>query len=332
MMRDEVAAQPFDGLEPGVVLDAVEAHGARCNGRLLALNSFENRVYQVGLDDGRNVVAKFYRPERWSNEAILEEHQFSLELKDFDIPVVAPLQDNNGATLLEYRGFRYAVYPSVGGNWPELTDAEDRRRIGRLVGRIHAVSSARQFEHRPSIDVQTLGYASVEAVLQSQLLSPGREQRYRDTCESLLTYVTRHFSSTDIMARIRLHGDLHRGNILWADNEVNLVDLDDCSNGPAIQDLWMLADSDGHTARENLFDIVEGYETFHEFDWRQVELVESLRSLRLVYHAAWLARRWHDPAFPRAFPWFGSEAYWTDHLNDLQAQLAKLEQGVPSLH
>lgn len=322
-------ARPFDGLEPGVILDAAERFGLDCDGRLLALNSFENRVYQIGVEDGPSVVAKFYRPARWPDEAILEEHAFSLEFAEHEIPVVAPLRDGDGRTLLEHAGFRYALYPSRGGYWPELQDPEDRRQLGRFIGRMHAVGAVRAFEHRPAVDVASYGEASVRFLLEGDFLPPGTDAVYRQTAEALLQRVRDQFRSVPDFRSIRLHGDLHRGNILWSAAGPAIVDLDDCRSGPAVQDLWMLLAGNSDEMRLQLSDFLAGYRTFFEFGARELALVEALRALRIMHHAAWIARRWSDPAFPRAFPWFGTPAYWEGHVSDLNEQIGKLDE--PSL-
>ncbi len=318
--------RPFDGLEPAVILDAAERFGVRCDGHMLALNSFENRVYQIGVEDGPSVVAKFYRPARWSNEAILEEHGFSLEFAEQEIPVVAPLRDKHGDTLLEHAGFRYALYPSRGGYWPELQDAEDRRQLGRFIGRMHAIASVRDFKHRPALDVQSYGDASAKFLLEGDFLPPGTDTLYRNTTETLLEHVRDKFQQIPNLQRIRLHGDLHRSNILWSSDGPVIVDLDDCRSGPAVQDVWMLLAGDSEDMGLQLSDFLSGYRTFYEFSARELVLVEALRALRIMHHAAWIARRWSDPAFPKAFPWFGTPSYWEGHVSDLREQIAKLEE------
>jgi Ser/Thr protein kinase RdoA (MazF antagonist) len=318
--------RPFDGLEPGVILDAVEHFGVRCDGRLLALNSFENRVYQVGSEDGLAVVAKFYRPARWSDASILEEHAFSRELAEREMPVVAPLEDAAGSTLAGHAGFRYAVYPSVGGYWPELQDRADRSLLGRLVGRLHAVGSIKSFRHRPAIDAESYGARSADFLLEGNFLPPGIDGAYRRVTDELLDRVRERYARVPQMQLLRLHGDLHRGNILWSGQGCAIVDLDDCRSGPAIQDLWMLLAGSDHDIRVQLNDLLGGYRTFFDFDHREILLVEALRALRMMHHAAWLAKRWADPAFPIAFPWFNTPAYWEGHLTDLREQAAKLAE------
>jgi Ser/Thr protein kinase RdoA (MazF antagonist) len=320
------AARPFDGLDPGVILDAAERFGVRCDGRLLALNSFENRVYQIGVEDGGSVVAKFYRPERWTDEAILEEHRFAHEFADREIPVVPPERDADGNTLPSYAGFRYTVYPSRGGYWPELQSAGERRQLGRFVGRMHAVGGVRPFEHRPAIDLESYGERSARFLLEGDLLPTGLDTAYRQVTEALLERIRRCFEEIPRLRQIRLHGDLHRGNILWSEQGPVIVDLDDCRTGPAIQDLWMLVAGSREEMGLQLADFLSGYRTFCEFDRRELALVEALRALRFMHHAAWLARRWADPAFPIAFPWFGTPSYWEGHVSDLREQILKLEE------
>lgn len=322
-------ARPFDGLDPDVILEAAERFGVRCDGRLLALNSFENRVYQIGVEDEPSVVAKFYRPDRWSDQAILEEHEFSLEFVEHEIPVVAPLRDSSGQTLLKHAGFRYAVYPSRGGHWPELQEPEDRRQLGRFIGRMHAIGSVRAFKHRPAIDVASYGDASAHFLLESDFLPPGTDSLYRQTSETLLERVREQYQRVPDVRSIRLHGDLHRSNILWSLHGPAIVDLDDCRTGPAVQDIWMLLAGSSEDMRLQLSDFLAGYRTFFEFSARELALVEALRALRIMHHAAWIARRWSDPAFPKAFPWFGTPAYWEGHVNDLREQIAQLDE--PSL-
>jgi Ser/Thr protein kinase RdoA (MazF antagonist) len=319
-------ARPFDGLEPELILEAAERFGVQCDGHLLALNSFENRVYQIGVEGGPSVVAKFYRPGRWSDQAILEEHAFSLELAEHEIPVVPPLRDGEGRTLADHAGFRYALYPSRGGYWPELQEAEDRRQLGRFIGRMHAIGSLRAFEHRPAIDLESYGEASARFLLENDFLPPGTDRRYQQITGALLQHVREKFRNAPNVRRIRLHGDLHRGNILWSSAGPSIVDLDDCRTGPAVQDLWMLLAGSSEEMRLQLSEFLAGYRTFFEFSARELSLVEALRALRIMHHAAWIARRWSDPAFPRAFSWFGTPSYWEGHLSDLNEQIAKLEE------
>jgi len=318
-------AVPYEHLDPDTVLDAVEAAGFVTNGRLLALNSYENRVYQVGVEQGRPVVVKFYRPGRWSDDAILEEHGFALELAEREIPVVAPME-LDGRTLLESHGYRFAVFSSCGGRWPELATAEERRVLGRFLGRIHMVGCAFPFRHRPAIDVDRLGRESREWLLENDWIPSHLEAAYASVTEALVESVDERFAKPGRVRTLRIHGDCHLGNILWTDDGPHFVDLDDCVNGPAIQDLWMLLSGDENEMRKQLSDLLEGYEEFADFDLRELWLVEALRTLRIMHYYAWIARRWEDPAFPRAFPWFTDTRTWEEHVLSLREQAALLEE------
>ncbi len=317
---------PFAGLTPEVILDAVEAVGHRVNGHLLALNSYENRVYQVGLDDSAPLVAKFYRPGRWSDAAIREEHEFANELGAHDLPVVEPLA-HGGSTLLEHDGWRFALFPRRGGRLIDLDDPERRRLLGRLLGRLHACGATRRFAARPDLTIEHHGHASVATLLDGGFVPDDLVDAYRSVTGDLLTRVAAAFDRAGEVGRLRLHGDCHAGNLLWTDAGVHLVDLDDCLTGPAVQDLWMLLSGDREAMGIQLGEVLEGYRRFHDFDTRELHLVEALRSLRLLHHAAWIARRWSDPAFPRAFPWFGGQRYWQEQVLALREQIAALDEG-----
>lgn len=309
----------YAGLTPDVILNAIEQSGLRTDGRLLALNSYENRVYQVGIEDSNPIIAKFYRPGRWSNAAILEEHSFTTELADEEIPVIAPMHVAGG-TLLEWQGYRFALYPRQGGHWPELNTQADREWIGRLLARLHAVGATHPFAHRPRLDVESFGHASARFLLEQGFLPGHVEVAYRTLTDDLLQQVEDIWGRTGKVREIRLHGDCHPGNILWTHNGPHFVDLDDCRSGPAVQDLWMLLSGTRHEMQGQLIDILEGYEQFHDFDTRELLLIEPLRTLRIIHYAAWLARRWHDPAFPQAFPWFNTARYWEEHILALREQ------------
>lgn len=315
---------PYDNLTPDTVLDAVELAGFRPTGALLALNSYENRVYQVSLEEGF-LVAKFYRPERWSDAAIREEHAFAMELAGREIPVVAPLPGPGGETLMRHAGFRFAIYPRRGGRAPELDFGDTRLRIGRFLGRMHAVGARQGFVHRPRLETEW-GREAAAFLLSGENLPPEHRGQYRALSEQLLSQVEAAFAAIPDVAVIRLHGDCHPGNILWTDTGPHFVDLDDCRSGPAVQDLWMLVAGEADEMRNQIADLVAGYEEFHDFDWREIRLIEPLRTLRLLHYAAWLARRWDDPAFPRAFPWFGAPRFWDEHILTLREQLIRLEQ------
>ena len=315
---DEDAA-PYAALSPDVVLDAVEAAGFMTDGRLLALASYENRVYQVGIEDGEPVVAKFYRPARWSDAAIDEEHAFALELADAELPVVAPIVID-GETLLEHAGFRYALYPRRGGRAPELESADHLAWMGRLLARMHGVGARARFRERGTIDTNTFIRDAARAVLASALLPARLEAVYRARTDAIATSIDARFGALEPVARIRLHGDCHAGNVLWTDSGPHFVDLDDARTGPAVQDLWMLAPSGRALAA-----LLEGYAEFRDFDVRELALVEPLRLMRQIHWAGWVAARWHDPAFPRAFGYVGEPRWWEQHLNDLAEALAGLD-------
>jgi Ser/Thr protein kinase RdoA (MazF antagonist) len=320
-------AHPYDGLTPDVILDAVEGTGLRCDGRLLALNSFENRVYQVGIEESVPVVVKFYRPQRWTNEQILEEHGFALELAQAEIPVVAPLA-HAGTTLHEHTGFRFAVYPRQRGRAPDLETEETLTWMGRFLGRIHAVGATRAFLWRRPLDVATLGDEPSRFVLERGFVPSDLAEAYRTLVEQLLAKVRAGFEHD--FPLLRLHGDCHPGNILW-DQGPNFVDLDDCCMGPAVQDVWLLLSGEREERSLQVSWLLDGYFEFAEFDPRELRLIEPLRTLRMIHYAGWLARRWDDPAFPAAFPWFNTQRYWQDHILALREQAAALDEPPLSL-
>ena len=316
---------PYSTLGPDVVVEAVEALGHRCDGRVLALNSYENRVYQVGREEAAPVVVKFYRPGRWSTPAIIEEHAFALELAAAEVPVVAP-EVRDGRSLFESHGFRYAVYPRQGGRWPEFATREDRAWMGRFLGRIHAVGRARAFRHRARLDWRTMGVETVEWLLGQGWIPSHLESAYESVAGDAIALVEQRFDEAEPLRTLRLHGDCHPGNVLWTDDGPHFVDLDDCMTGPAVQDLWMLVSGRPDEMRSQLEDFLEGYQDFADFDWHELRLVEPLRTLRILHYAGWLARRWDDPAFPRAFPWFEEPKYWEQHVLDLREQISAMEE------
>ncbi len=320
------ALPSYQGLTPDVVLDAVESAGHRCDGRLLALNSYENRVYQVGREEGPPLVAKFYRPGRWSDEAILEEHAFTLELAEREIPVVPPLRDAAGRTLHHFQGFRFALAPRCPGRAPELDDPDTLRWMGRFIGRIHAVGALGPFAHRPALTVASYGDESLAFLLENSFIPPDLEPAYRSVAEDVLARVRAAYARAGQVALIRLHGDCHPGNVLWSESGPHFVDFDDCRMGPAIQDMWMLLSGDRGAMTGQLLDFLEGYEEFHDFDPAELHLLEALRTLRLLHYSAWLARRWADPAFPASFPWFNTQRYWQDQVLALREQAALLDE------
>ena len=314
------SATPYAGLSPDLVLDAIAATGSMPDGRLLALGSYENRVYQVGVEDGPALVVKFYRPGRWSDAAIDEEHAFALELAEAELPIVAPIAIG-GRTLLRHAGFRYAIYPRRGGRAPELESPDHLAWMGRLLARMHGIGARDKFRQRGTVDTKTFVREPARAVLASTLLPARNADAYRARTDAIAAAIDARFAEIEPIARLRLHGDCHAGNVLWTDSGPHFVDLDDARTGPAVQDLWMLAPSP-----RALDALLEGYAEFRDFDPRELSLIEPLRIMRQVHWAGWVAARWHDPAFPRAFAHVGEARWWEQHLNDLgeaQAQFGE---------
>ena len=329
---------PFDRLTPQALLDVLDSAGLRGDGRLLQLNSYENRVFQVMLEDGSAVVAKFYRPGRWSDAQILEEHGFAAELAQAEVPVVAPLALTGGQTLvhalIDGQPFRVAAYPRRSGHGPELDDPATLRWLGRFIARLHTVGQRQRFAHRQTLDVATFGHAALARLVSQAVIPPAQIEPWRNTCQQALAAMDAAFAA--VPARlIRLHGDCHPGNILWRDEGdaggPHTVDLDDAVTGPAVQDLWMLLSGGLQEMRTELTDILAGYEQFTTFDRSELALIEPLRALRMIHYSAWLAQRWHDPAFPKAFPWFAESRYWEQHYRSLDEQLTAVRQPVLEL-
>ncbi len=319
---DASDVKPFTGLSPDVVLDAAASVGLDVDGRLFALNSYENRVYQLGSSQG-HLVLKFYRPERWSDDQIAEEHQFAVELAAAELPVAAPVAIG-GQTLFFYREFRFAAFPWMRGRAPELDDTDARQLLGRSLARIHQIGALRPFRNRPRLGIQRLGIDACEQVLAGELLPEVLRERYAQVSEALLGQVDEAFGAAGPLREIRIHGDCHLGNLLWNEQGPAFVDLDDCVTGPRVQDLWMLLSGSPSDQRRQWAELLEGYTQFADFDLHEVSLIEPLRTLRMLHHAAWVSHRWRDPAFPRAFPWFGEHRYWEGYLGDLRDQLEVL--------
>ena len=316
---------PYATLTPDAVLNAVDSIGLHSDGRLLALNSYENRVYQIGIEDGAPVVAKFYRPARWPDAAILEEHAFTQELAEREIPVVAPLVID-GRTLHSHENFRFTVYPRRGGRAPELDDPNTLEWMGRFIGRIHAVGALTPFQQRPSLDMASFGTAPRAFLLDNNWIPADLDAAYRSVIDQALESVAHCYARAGAVAAIRLHGDCHAGNVLWTDDGPHFVDFDDSRMGPAVQDLWMMLSGERTDRMRQLADILAGYEDFCEFDPRELHLIEALRTLRLIHYSAWLAMRWEDPAFPIAFPWFNTQIYWQDRILELREQIALMNE------
>jgi len=329
---------PYAGLSPDVVLDALDAVGLRGDGRLIQLNSYENRVFQVFLEDNRVIVTKFYRPGRWSDAQILEEHAYANELAAREIPVAAvwPLTIDApsrhaanvrllGGTLAQLDtplgSYRFSVSARLAGRAPELEDDDTLEWLGRFIGRMHAVGALRPFEHREVLSVQTFGINERDWLLAQGVIPPDAEPAWRQVTNDALAAVANAFDRGEAPRQIRLHGDCHLGNVLWTVDGPHFVDLDDAVTGPATQDLWMLLSGDRGAMTRQLAAVLDGYEQFMDFDWRELRLIEPLRTLRIIRHSAWIARRWRDPAFPIAFPWFESPKYWAEQTTRLRQQI-----------
>ncbi|WP_183722713.1 MULTISPECIES: serine/threonine protein kinase [Paraburkholderia] len=324
------SSAPYARLTPECVLDAVDgvlmSTGRRTDGRMLALNSYENRVYQIGVEDEAPLVAKFYRPGRWSDAAILEEHAFVADLAAREIPAV-PALVLEGRSLNEHEGYRFALFERRGGRAPDLDRSETLEWIGRFIGRIHAVGAAQPYRARPAIDIQSYGYEPRAYLLEHDFVPDNLRDAWQTAVGLALEGVEAAFERAGDVRQLRLHGDCHPSNVLWTDAGPHFVDFDDSRMGPAIQDLWLLLPGDRADASRSLADLLAGYEDFCEFDQRELHLVEALRTLRLIHYSAWLARRWHDPAFPAAFPWFNTQRYWEERILELREQIGAMQEG-----
>jgi Ser/Thr protein kinase RdoA (MazF antagonist) len=315
----------FSNLTPDRVLNALEGLGLRSDGRLLTLNSYENRVYQVGMEEGPPLVAKFYRPARWADAAILEEHTFVQELVERELPVVPALMFND-KTLHEFEGYRFSVFTRHGGRAPELEDRGTLEWMGRFLGRIHAIGALLPYQHRPALNIETFGSTPRDYLLKHHFIPADLDAAYCSVSDQALEGVRNCYARAGTVGSLRLHGDCHAGNVLWTDHGPHFVDFDDSRMGPAIQDLWMLLSGERADMVRQLGDVLAGYEDFCDFDPRELHLVEALRTLRLIHYSAWLAQRWDDPAFKQAFPWFNTQHYWQDRILELREQIALMDE------
>lgn len=324
-MPSDIEQHPYSTLTPDMVIDAVESTGLLSDCRILTLNSYENRVYQVGIEDSDPIIVKFYRPERWSDAQILEEHQFIQALHDIDIPSVPAMVNSASESLSQHNGFRFTLFKRYGGHAPELDNLDHLFSLGQFIGRIHALGKTQAFQHRATFSVERFGLNSMQFLLENNVIPSSLIESYTSICQELLTRVQQQFDATPY-TNIRLHGDCHPGNVLWRNNTPHFVDFDDCMNGPAMQDLWMLLSGDRQNKLAQIAEVIDGYNEFCDFQPIELNLIESLRTLRLMHYSAWLARRWQDPAFPHNFPWFNTERYWGEHILALKEQLSALDE------
>ncbi len=322
----EGSTHPYSELTPDRVLLAIENLGLTPDARIYPLNSYENRVYQIGLEGGSSVVAKFYRPARWSDAQILEEHAYAQELLDLEVPVAAPMQFADGQTLMHDGIFRIAVFPKIAGRAPDLDVRDNMLIMGRFIARVHLVGVKAPFLTRESLSIDSMAIASREYLLANNFIPTELLPAYESLTTDLIDKITSIFKETGALASLRLHGDCHLGNVLWQSDIPHFVDFDDAIMGPAVQDLWMLLSGDLNQKQSQLLELIEGYNEFYEFRPRELNLIESLRTLRIIKYSAWLARRWEDPAFPRNFPWFNTQRYWAEHILELREQMAELDE------
>lgn len=316
---------PFETLTPDFIMQAIESQGYLCDGRNLALNSYENRVYQVGIEDGSPIIAKFYRPDRWSDQQILEEHDFSDELAEQELPIVTPLRNNDGISLHHHGGFSFSLFERKGGHAPELDHKDNLAILGRLLGRMHLIGARQPFVYRPAITIQNFGYDSA-SFISEQFIPSGLKLAYDSLTRDVLAALEQSIQRAGKVRSIRVHGDCHAGNMLWRDDNPNFVDFDDSRMAPAVQDIWMLLSGSREQQGIQLNKILDGYFEFNDFDMTELHLIEVFRTLRIMHYSAWLARRWADPAFPHSFPWFNSERYWEEHILELREQFAALNE------
>ncbi len=329
VVKADLSNPPYQSLSPDTVIDAVESTGKHSDARILALNSYENRVYQVGVEEAEPVIVKFYRPERWTIDQIDEEHRFTQYLYDLEIPVVPPMiinPDSDTPTLAIQGDFLFALYPRQGGRAPELDNLEHLHQLGRFIGRMHAAGKTFPLTHRIKLDTSRFGSDCVDYLLAKGFIPPDLKDAYAAVTEQILDEIQANSPEAKQYNQITLHGDCHSGNVLWRDDRPHFVDFDDVLTGPAIQDLWMLLSGDLLNRQKQLMEIIEGYEMFMPFSLSELKLIEPLRAMRLLHYNAWLARRWHDPAFPLCFPWFNTPRYWSEHVLECKEMLSTLRE------
>ncbi|MDX1491993.1 MAG: serine/threonine protein kinase [Pseudohongiellaceae bacterium] len=319
---------PYHSLSPDRVLDAVESLGIQTDARVLALNSYENRVYQVGVDGEPPIIVKFYRPGRWTREQILEEHSFATELAELEIPVVAPRVLDGKNTLYRFENFELAVFDRLAGRAPDLENPDSLLVMGRFIARVHSVGSTQRFKYRNELGVESMAVNAREFLLGQNFIPPSLVEAYDTLSRDLIDKVAAVFDRNKELKQLRIHGDCHLGNVLWRDDIPHFVDFDDTVMGPAIQDLWMLLSGERDQRQAQLMELIEGYEEFYDFDPKELDLIEALRTLRIMHYSGWLARRWDDPAFPKSFPWFNTERYWAEHILELREQMAALDEPI----
>jgi len=319
-------SHPYSTLTPDKVLTAVESLGFETDARVFALNSYENRVYQVGIVGAPSLIVKFYRPERWSEAQILEEHHFTEQLAEFELPVVTPMSFAGKGTLFEFENFRVSVFPQFLGRPPELDNLDNLLVMGRFIARIHAVGATSKFKHRVTLSVDRFAVESRQFLLENDFIPGTLRQAYETLSQDLVGKIQDIFKSVGKLTTLRIHGDCHPGNVLWRDDTPNFVDFDDAMQGPAIQDLWMMLSGDRDQRQGQLLELVEGYNEFYDFRVSELVLIEALRTMRIMHYSAWLARRWQDPAFPLSFPWFNTERYWAEHVLELREQMWALDE------
>ncbi len=325
IMNASETAHPFTQLDPDTIISATESVGLVSDQRILALNSYENRVYQVGIEEQEPIIVKFYRPGRWTDAMIKEEHRFTLELSENDIPVLAPTQFGE-ETLFEYQQFRFAIYPRFGGYAPELDNPEHLLQLGRIMGRLHNIGAVSAFGSRPGFSIDSFVIEPSHFLVENRFIPAELEASYTSTVAEAIKRVQHCHEQAGDVALLRLHGDCHHGNVLTRDDRFFLVDFDDARTGPAVQDIWMFLSGDRNYMTTGLHDFLEGYTEFRPFSARELHLVEALRTMRLIHYSAWLAQRWDDPAFPIAFPFFNSQRYWEEQILSLREQIALMEE------